>query len=36
MCSYRLDKMTREEKLHFMKLNGLSYVEVRVATAEQQ
>lgn len=26
--SYRLDKMTREEKLHFMKLNGLSYTEV--------
>ncbi|KAG7394429.1 DNA primase large subunit [Phytophthora boehmeriae] len=24
---YRLDKMTRDEKIHFMKLNGLSYEE---------
>lgn len=24
---YRLDQMTREEKLHFMKLNGLSFTE---------
>jgi hypothetical protein len=31
--SYRLDKMTRDEKLHFMKQNGLSYVEVCGASA---
>lgn len=30
LTRYRLDKMTRDEKLHFMKLNGLAYQEVEL------
>ena len=26
--SFRLDKLTREEKIQFMKLNGIAYEEV--------
>ncbi|GAB9467772.1 DNA primase [Globisporangium polare] len=33
---YRLDKMTREEKLHFMKTNGLSYQEATPKELEQR
>lgn len=33
---YRLDKTTREEKLHFMKANGLSYQEATPKELEQR
>lgn len=33
---YRLDKMSRDEKLHFMKTNGLSYQEATQKELEQR
>uniref|UniRef100_K3W811 DNA primase large subunit C-terminal domain-containing protein n=1 Tax=Globisporangium ultimum (strain ATCC 200006 / CBS 805.95 / DAOM BR144) TaxID=431595 RepID=K3W811_GLOUD len=33
---YRLDKMSRDEKLHFMKTNGLSYQEATAKEIEQR